>query len=144
MSGGKYIWAQASAPTALMPVTGDISHNVGVFVHAILSHPEKTHGKYMNVRTEIWTMEQILAIWAEVSGKEAVYVQLSFEEYKKLWGVYGEEMAMQFKFGEMAGGDWETWTKVKGLLVQPEDLGIRKEDLMDLKHTFMSMRDSLA
>ncbi|KAF2229337.1 NAD(P)-binding protein [Viridothelium virens] len=143
MSGGKYIWAQPTPSTALLPLTGNGSHNVGVFVRAIISHPEKTRGKYMNVKTEVLTFQQILNIWSEVSGKEAVYAELGVEEYEKLWGPAGTEMAMQYKFGQVAKGDWEVLMREKGVLVQPEEVGIRKGDLLDLRQTLEGMKDSL-
>ena len=143
MSSGKYIWAQPTPATALLPVTGNVAHNVGVFVHAILSHPGKTQGKYMNVKTEVLTFQQILNVWGEVSGKDAVYVEIGFEEFQKLWGPFGVEMAKQYRFGEVAKGDWEVLAREKGLLVQPDEVGIAKSDLIDLRQTFNGMKDSL-
>ena len=143
MSGGKYVWPQPTPATALLPLTGDVTHNVGVFVRAILSHPAKTHGKYLCVKTETLTFQQILSIWSEVSGKEAVYIEVNFEEFEKLWGVFGVEMAMQYKFGEVAEGDWEILMREKGLLVQPQEVGIEKGDLTDLRQTLEGMKASI-
>ncbi|KAI9657660.1 MAG: hypothetical protein M1821_002836 [Bathelium mastoideum] len=143
MSGGKYLWAQPTPSDALLPVTGDVAHNVGTFVHAILSHPEKTRAKYLNVKTDVLTFQQILNVWSEVSGKEAVYVEVGPKEFQKLWGPFGAEMASQYRFGEVAQGDWEVLVRGQGLLVQPEEIGIQRGDLMDLKQTFGRMKESL-
>ncbi|KAI9708153.1 MAG: hypothetical protein M1820_004107 [Bogoriella megaspora] len=143
-SGGSYIWTQPTPATALLPITGSVGHNLGVFVHAILSNPKLTlGGKYLNVKTEVLSFQQILDIWSEVSGKNAVYAELGVDEFIKLWGPFGKEMAMQYKFGEVAKGDWEVLAREKGLLLTPEEVGIKQGDLKGTKETFQEMKGAL-
>ena len=47
LSGGKWIWMQPSRADALLPISGDVSNNPGVFAVAALNHPEKTHGNML-------------------------------------------------------------------------------------------------
>lgn len=95
MSGGKWVWAQPTRADALLPVSGDVGTNLGVYAVAALKHPDKVHGKYIDVRTDLLTYTDVLKIWSEVTGKEAVYVNIEPEPFTKLWGPAGLEMAMQ-------------------------------------------------
>ena len=92
-SGGKYIWTQPSRADAVLPVSGDVSANLGVFAVAALKNPDKTCGKYIDVRSNLMTFTDILKVWSEVTGKDAEYVPISPEAFSKIWGVAGVEMA---------------------------------------------------
>ncbi|KAK0784474.1 hypothetical protein LTR91_017338 [Friedmanniomyces endolithicus] len=93
-SGGKYVWMQPSKADALLPICGDVGVNTGVYVRAALEHPEKSRGKYVDVRTDRLSLTDVLKIWSEVSGREAKYVLISPEAFEAIWGVAGKEMAM--------------------------------------------------
>lgn len=95
MSGGKWIWAQPSSSNALLPISGNVGNNLGVFAVAALNHPEKVHGKYLDVRTDLLTLPDTLKVWSEVTGKDAAFVSIAPDVYAKLWGIAGVEMAMQ-------------------------------------------------
>ena len=138
--GGKYLWIQPSRADALLPVSGDLSVNLGVFTVAALEHPEKTKGRYVNVRSEVLTFEQILGVWGEVAGREAVYVPVSKEVFERVWGPAGEEMALQYEFGE-ACGDWESMKK--GEVCQPGEIGVTKDQLVDLRGHLMGLKARL-
>lgn len=140
MSGGKYIWIQPSAASALLPVSGNLSVNLGVFAVAALTHPDKTRGRYINVRSEILTFEDILQVWSEVAGKQAVYVPISKQQFEKVWGPAGEEMALQYEFGE-SHGDWESMRKDQ--VCQPEEMGITQDQLVDLRGHLTSLKAKL-
>ncbi len=137
---GKYIWVQPSPGSAFLPISGDISTNVGVFVAAILAHPEiSLPGRYVTVKTEALSFEDILKVWSKVTGKEAEYVEISFEAFTRIWGPYGEEMGMQFKFGA-EHGDWDA---LKPDMVKTEELGIKAAELKGLHETLEMLKLSL-
>lgn len=140
MSGGKWVWMQPSKPDALLPISGDVGANVGVYALAALEHPEKARGKYIYVRTDRLTFTDILKVWSEVCEKEAGYVPISAEAFESLWGPAGREMAMQYASGEL----WEDWDTLKPEAVcKPEELGIKPGDLVDLKGNLTSLKAKL-
>ena len=140
MSGGKWIWMQPSRADALLPVSGDVSANLGLFAVAALRHPEKTLGKYVDVRSNLLTFTDILKVWSEVTGKDAVYIPCAPEAFNKLWGTVGVEMSMQYQSGEL----WGDWERLKGTdIVQPGDIGISKDQLVDLRGDLTKLKDKL-
>jgi hypothetical protein len=112
--------------------------NPGLWVRQILANPTKSLGKYANVKTEILSLEDILKVWSEVTGKQGVYVECSQEDYEKIWGVLGSEMASQLKFGEVVT-DWNIGTK--GGFVGPDELGI--EGAVGLKGALEALKGML-
>jgi NmrA-like family len=137
---GKYIWVQPSPGSALLPISGDISTNVGTFVSAILAHPEVSlPSRYVTVKTETLSFEEILKVWSKVTGKEAEYVEITFEAFTRLWGPYGEEMGMQYKFGAEFG-DWDA---LQPDMVKMEELGIKRSELTGLEETLEMLKPIL-
>jgi hypothetical protein len=137
---GKYIWLQPSPGSALLSVSGDISTNVGVFVSTILAHPEvPLPARYVTVKTETLTFLDILKVWSKVTGKEAEYVECTYEAFARLWGPYGIEIADQFKFGAEYG-DWDV---LEPDIVKVEELGIKRSDLKGLEETLEILKSSL-
>ncbi|KAK5166848.1 uncharacterized protein LTR77_007577 [Saxophila tyrrhenica] len=127
---GKYLWTQPSRADALLPVSGNVTTNLGRFAVAVLAHPDKTRGMYVDVRTNLMTFTDILKVWSEVTGKEAVYMPIAPEAFNKLYGPAGVEMSMQYQSGEL----WGDWERLKGdAMVQPGDIGISKDQLVDLR-----------
>ncbi|MCJ1398028.1 hypothetical protein MMC11_001225 [Xylographa trunciseda] len=137
---GKYIWAQPSKSSALLPSSGDIGVNIGVFVAAILARPDVSlPGKYAWVQTEKKTFAQILAAWAAVTGHDAVYVDLPAADYVTLWGPYGLEMSKQYAFG----GDHGDWDDFKPDLLGAKQLGIGEGELVGLEPFLESIKATL-
>ena len=140
LSGGKWIWMQPSSPDALLPVSGDVGNNLGVFVVAALRNPVKSHGKYIFVRTDLISFRGILKVWAEVSGKECEYVACSLQEYEAIWGPVGREMGLQYCSGEV----WDDWPTLKpGEFCTAEEIGVRKDNLLDLRAHLSGLKDKL-
>lgn len=139
-SSGKWVWMQPSRADAVLPVSGDVSVNLGVYAVAALEHADKTHGKYIDVRTDLLSFTDILKVWSEVSGKEAVYVPIAPEAFNQIWGAAGVEMSMQYQSGEL----WGDWERLKGAdVVQPGDIGISKDQLVDLRGDLTKLKDKL-
>jgi len=137
-SYGKFIQILPSPGSALVPLAGDMKVNPGLWVRQIIAHPEKSLGKYANVMTEIMSFEDIVKVWSEVTGKQGVYVECSFKDFEKMWGVPGNEMASQFEFGVNVT-DWNA--AAKGAFVGPEELGIT--EAIGLKGALEALKDVL-
>ncbi|GME52724.1 hypothetical protein VE03_03405 [Neofusicoccum parvum] len=127
---GKYIWTLPTKPSAKIPSTGDISVTPGIWVRQILANPQKSLGKYAGVATEVSTYEKMLQDWSEVTGKPAIFVEVSPETFEKLWGIPGREIAQQFQFGEHID-DW--YANTEGRFVTQEELGIKPEEARGFK-----------
>ena len=137
---GKYMWPQPSKSSAMLPNAGDISVNIGVFVAAILAHPEiSLPGKYAWVKTEKTTFQVIMDTWSKVTGKDALYVEIPAEQYVQLWGPYGLEMSLQYAFGS-DHGDWDDF---KPGVLGPDQLHIGKDELVGLEPFLESVKPTL-
>jgi len=89
-----------SAPHATVPVLGDMNTVPGLFVRACIEHPEKSLGKYVYVATYYLSFPEMLKVWGEVLGRKTVYVEVSTESMKNLYGEGGLETALQCRLGE--------------------------------------------
>ncbi|KAL1638592.1 hypothetical protein SLS58_008805 [Diplodia intermedia] len=137
---GKYIFALPTKPSATIPVTGDVSVTVGVWVRQVLAAPDKTLGKYASVFTEVVSFEKMAQYWGEVTGKPAVFTEITAEGYEQIWGIAGRELAAQLKFGEQIS-DWHA--HLGQLLVSKEDLGISPEEAKGFKHALEQVKAHL-
>jgi hypothetical protein len=98
--------------------------STGIWVRQILANASNTKGKYAHVCTEFLSFGEMLEIWSTVTGKSAVFVECSAEEYEELWGVAGKEIAQQMKYGETVT-DWDA--NAVGGFVSKKDLGITED-----------------
>jgi len=96
----------------------------GIFVRQILAAGSKAFTKYARVATETRSFGEMLKIWNEVTGRQGVYVQCSYETYEELWGVAGREFGEQLKWGELVP-DWMAGYDS----LSEEELGVTKEEL---------------
>lgn len=112
----------------------------GIFARQVLRNPEKTRqGKYVNVSTETLDWEQISHIWSEVAGEPLVNVEVSGATFSDMWGIFGAELADQYRFGEV-----DEWTSLLGdKYVTPEAIGIAKSDMVGLKQAFEKLKPQL-
>jgi hypothetical protein len=100
----------------------EIENNVGLFVSATLANPSlTTPAKYVSVHKEIVPFVDVFKTFAEVSGKRVECIQVPGEQYNRIYGVFGEEIASQFKLNEVASD----WGKPYGKdVVTSKELGI--------------------
>ncbi len=95
-------------------MAGDVSLIFGVFVAAILARPNVSlPSKYALVMTEAITCKDIIKAWAEATGKDTTYIQVSLQALDSLWPKFRGEMAAPLHRGETVG-HWSTLEK--GLL----------------------------
>lgn len=120
-------------------MAGNVSKNTGIFVQAILSRPDVSlPARYATVHVEALTFPQLLKIWTKVTGKEAVYMACSTEEYDALYPRFGEELGLQYEYMTNVP---DAQTGEPGLLSK-EALGI--EGLVGVEDTFRELISSWA
>jgi NmrA-like family len=147
-TAGKYVWVQPVGARTLVPMVGDHSVNVGIFVERVLARPETCLPmKYVLAVTEWMTNGELLRLWAkvvgEVHGKEinTVYIHSDLHTVDQLWPEIGKEMGLLLKvleeFGEKA------WTKSGVELVTLQDLelevGEGETNLMSMEKSIRKM-----
>jgi hypothetical protein len=132
-SAGKYVWLQPTPASTKVVSLGDQASNVGPFTLAILKQPKITQGKTVLATVETVTKGEILEMWSSVTGKPAEYVEISLDDFDRLWPKWGLEMGEMLKFWEDFGD--KSWTGEE--IVTPEQLGVTK-GLIGLKEAIAS------
>ena len=124
-----------------MDLSGDVGFNTGVWVRAILEHPEVSlPAKYAQVCTDTKTFEEATKVWSKVTGAPAVYLEVPVSKYADMWGPYGLELSQQFKWSEV----YTNWaTELNGTLLSMKDLGITKDQVRDLEQALEQVKPSL-
>ena len=136
-TAGKYIQIQNTPPSVPIKTIGDARKNVGVFVRAILSNPDRTlHGKFVLAYTEETTAGAMLQTWGKAQDKKIQYVQVDEKTFNAVWPMWAEEIGIMMQFWENAGD--KSWTGEEGILTK-DDLGI-KEPLQDLEQSFAELK----
>ena len=138
MSYGKYVQIMPTPPTAVIPVSGDIAITPGLWTRQIISKPDLTKGKFVDIAPEVLSFGEMLKIYGEVTGRQTAYLQVSVEDYTSVWGPPGKELADQFVFGEQFA---EGWGSVGA--VSKEDLGIKDDEWPGFRQTLESLKELL-
>ncbi|KAK1830949.1 NAD(P)-binding protein [Podospora conica] len=125
---GQWIQAMPTKPDATILLAGDLTTTPGVWVRQVLATGHKAYGKYANVALEKWSFQQMLDVWSEITGRKAVFVETTKESWTKMWGPLGEELAQQFKFGEICD-PWEETDE----FISPAELGIREDEVIGFR-----------
>ncbi|KAI9158169.1 NmrA-like family domain-containing protein [Paramyrothecium foliicola] len=105
---GKYAWLAASKPQGKLPAAGDVAKNIGTVVEKILERRDQTAGKIVPLVVEYPTHAEALRTWSKVTGKEAVFVELTDEAAAELMGPLAIEFGAQLRFSE-EHPDWESF-----------------------------------
>ncbi|KAJ4370739.1 hypothetical protein N0V83_005260 [Neocucurbitaria cava] len=134
-SGGQYMQTLPTNPNVKVLLSGDMSVNPGIWVRQVLAARDKAYGKYANVALEKWTFQEMVDVWAEITGKKCVFTEISIEAATKLYGSVGNELALQFKFGE-ACDPWEDTEEH----ISPEELGIDGEEVVGFRGTIEGLK----
>lgn len=79
-------------------------------VESILEIGAQTHGKIAVLVMDYRSFTDMARIWEKITGKSAVYVELSDEDITKVWGTAGEEIAAQSRWSE----SFPSWERVAG------------------------------
>ena len=136
-TAGKYIQILPTSPSVPVMTIGDAQKNVGVFVRAILSNPDKTlHGKFVLAYVEETTAGAMLQTWGKAQDKQVQYLQVDEKTFNNIWPMWAEEMGVMMQFWEDFGN--KSWAGEEGILTK-EDLGI-KEPLQDMEQSFAALK----
>lgn len=135
---GQWVQTLATKPDASVLLAGDMSVNPGIWVRQVLATGVKAYTKYSNVALEKWTFQDMIDEWSAITGKKGVFIETTAEAWTKLWGPAGNELSLQFKFGELC----DPWEETQDH-ISPEDLGIDRNEVVGfggtiekLKHMF--------
>ena len=80
-----------------MHVAGDIVHNVGSFVKAILSKPSVSlPAKCAMVCTDSIEYQDVLKPWSEVTGRRGTFVGLTDEQSDRILGLSVWRLGVNF------------------------------------------------
>ncbi|KAF2728137.1 NAD(P)-binding protein [Polyplosphaeria fusca] len=123
------------SPHAKVLVSGDMSINPGLWVQGILASGSKAYGKYSNVALERLSFQEMLDGWAEVTGKESVFVQTTVESFTQMWGTAGNELGLQSVLFERC----DPWIETKEH-IGIKDLAIAPEDVVGFRKTIEGLR----
>ncbi|OBT48566.1 hypothetical protein VE00_01369 [Pseudogymnoascus sp. WSF 3629] len=122
-SAKKYIAMYPVPPSTPYPCVGDHAVNGGIFVRALIKNPPP-QGSFVRCNAETLTVDSYLALWGRVTGiapeeGSIAAVQISPEDYIRLWGHMGAEQASQWRFfhwvAEHGPPKWEGITLVEGM-----------------------------
>lgn len=86
-------------------------------------------GKYVLASTETTTLGEFLDHWSEITGKETEYLQITLEEYARLWPMWGTEVGLDLQcLDDLGAESWsgEKWIGKEELGLGPELVGLRE------------------
>lgn len=141
MEPGTYSWMLPAASNAIVPFGGDINHNIGVFVKAILDHPEiSLPAKYTLCATDTFTLAEALEVWSEVAERPAALATVTLDGFANLWGAPGREIGLQYVMHDKEPDFLKAYRKD---FVEMAQLGIRMEDLVTHRQVLDTNREKL-
>lgn len=109
--------------------------NPGIWVRQALAGGSKAYGKYANVALEKWTFQEMIDVWSEITGKKGVFVETTIDAWTKLWGPAGNELGLQFKFGELC----DPWEENEDF-ISPKELGIDEKEVVGFRGTIEGLK----
>lgn len=90
--------------------------------------------------TDYLSFEEVIKEWSAVTGKSGVYSEVSDAVAESIWGVFGTELASQFRWSEKHP-DWST-CKPDNEVVSLEKLGV-KEKVVGLRAALEALKSDL-
>ncbi|KAF2111378.1 hypothetical protein BDV96DRAFT_649939 [Lophiotrema nucula] len=132
---GQYVQTLATKPDATILLSGDMTVNPGIWVRHALASAPKSYTKYANVALEKRTFQSMIDEWSEITGKKGVFVETTTDAWTKLWGPAGNELGLQFEFGERC----DPWEETEEH-ISPEDLGIDRSEVKGFRDTIQGLK----
>lgn len=122
---GNYLLAAPSKPSGVVPIGGVVSKNTGIVTRAIIDSGSRVFSKYVPLVTNYVTMADIVSACGETTGKTAAFAEIQDTDYAKIFGLWGTELASQFRFSE----EFPSWHSIlePTETVRLEDLGVEGE-----------------
>lgn len=134
-----YAWIQPSKEDAVLPIAGDVEHNVGVVVEGILEDGPRSFGRIAIIITDYLKLSEVVKVWESVTGKRGVYIEVSDKTTEKIWGVGGLEIASQLRWSE----EFPDWHKLEPeRVISLEGLGVR-DKVRNFKQALESVKENL-
>jgi hypothetical protein len=112
-----------------------MSVNPGIWVRQVIASGDKAYGKYANIALEKWTFQEMLDAWCEITGNKGDFKEISMDEATKLFGDAGNELALQFKYGEAC----DPWEETENH-ISPDALGIDKDEVVGFRGTIEGLK----
>ncbi|KIY02266.1 uncharacterized protein Z520_02404 [Fonsecaea multimorphosa CBS 102226] len=135
-STGKYAHLVPWNPDTPITLIGSHKDNTGVLAKAIIARgPRQLGGKYVLGDVETMTAEGMLEVWSKATNKESAFVQISLDDYEKLWPRFGTEMALMYLWWMHAGGN--PWVPNGEELLRVKDLGLSEKDFVLTKDAIL-------
>jgi hypothetical protein len=134
-TAGQYVQLAATGPDVPIKSIGDVTKNIGFFTSAILAKPELTKGRFVLADVEDTTYGEMLKTWSKATGKPSVFVQVSLEDYDKVWPNWGQELGVMMKAWEELGD--KSWSGEDYLT--KKELLIDGEKFVGIEETFKSL-----
>lgn len=131
-SSGKYIQLSPAAASTPVHTIGDTRANVGAFATAILRRPEISLGKAVLAKTATLSAAELLATWSRATGHAAEYVQVSLQEFDRVWPTWGQEMGIMLEYWDEAKE--RSWSGED--VLEAEELGVDVDGLVGLEEAF--------
>ncbi|KAF5485407.1 NmrA-like family domain-containing protein 1 [Colletotrichum siamense] len=138
MSAG-YAFIVPSSPSGILPISGDAQNNSGIVVRGILEAGAKAYGKVAVCVTDYKPMAQLVDVFEKVTGKPAVYFEISDSDMAKIWGDFGAELAAQLRFSEKFP-DWNSLAS--GRIISLEELGVQGK-LINFEQALTALKDQI-
>lgn len=118
----RYVQFTGTDPSGLLPMLGDVK-NTGIFIKSILDQPEKTRSRFVTGLVEYMSLRDVLAHFAAVHGIEAHCVQISQEDYLKLFPHWGELMNIHHNYAALTGD--KSFSSVEDEVLTKDDLNVK-------------------
>lgn len=132
----KYIQTLPTRGDAKVLLSGDMTVNPGIWVRQALATGDKAYGKYTNVALEKWTFQEMVDVWCEITGKKCVFTEITREAARQLYGNAGNELALQFKFGEFC----DPWEETEEY-ISADELGIDRGEVVGFRGTIEGLKN---
>lgn len=128
-----------SSPSALFALAGDMETNCGIVVEGILNAGSKAFGKIAICVTDYVPFKDVVTEFTRVTGKSAVYLEISDDDIAKVWGPFGSELASQLRWGEHYS-EWASFSP--GRVISLEELNV-SDKLVHFREAIENLKDSL-
>lgn len=110
-------------PATKVPVLGDEGTNAGLFVRAILENPRTTlPGRVVAAVMEDMPIGDIIEGFGKAKGIQATAIQISRDDYRRLWPGLGDVMDLSNSYFEVMDG--RAFTSTDEEILTREDFDI--------------------
>lgn len=125
----------------MIPYAGDLHHNVGVVVEAIINSGPKAYGKVAVLATDYVTWaDGYKAIEKLVPEKRIALSKIDREQFIKIWREWGIEIADQMAWNDEFT-DWKALAGERFLVF--EELGINEGELVGFHAALEGLKDKI-